>query len=157
MRKFYPHLKILLTVLLIVFVISSLTGGDISSADMQTVAGQVVKGTKFEQMSPAENRIIKRFYGLNANDYESVVLYAPGDNMDVHELLLVKLKDLSQQKTVEDAVGKRLETQLNSFEGYGAEQVALLNKSVTIVKGNYIFFMVDEDAAKAQKAFLKSL
>lgn len=55
------------------------------------------------------------------------------------------------------AVQKRLETQLKSFEGYGAEQVALLKAHVLEVRGNYIFYMVGEKAADAQKVFLESL
>ena len=82
---------------------------------------------------------------------------APKDNMDVNELLIVKLKDTSQSKAVESAIRQRLDTQLKSFEGYGAEQTALLEAHKLQVKGNYIFFMVGDRAAAAQKAFLKSL
>ena len=77
--------------------------------------------------------------------------------MDAEELLIVQLKDVSQQETVKAAIDARLETQKNSFEGYGVEQYALLEKSVVDVEGNYILFVVNEQAAKAQSAFLQAL
>lgn len=100
--------------------------------------------------------MVKRFYGLNPGDYESVVLYAPADNMDVQELLVVKLKESSQRAEVEAAIQGRLDTQLKSFEGYGAEQTALLEAHVLRVKGNYVFYIVHERAAEAGAAFEKS-
>ena len=71
--------------------------------------------------------------------------------------MIVQLKDVSQQETVKAAIESRLETQKNSFEGYGMEQFALLEKSVVDVEGNYILFVVNEQAAKAQSAFLQAL
>ena len=79
------------------------------------------------------------------------------DWMDAHELFLVKLKDSSQKKQVQDAIQERLDTQLKSFEGYGAEQTALLNKHVFLEKGNFVLYVVGEHASDAQKVFVKSL
>ena len=142
MKKYMSYIKIALTVLLVVFILVD-TGKDASSnAEIEDVSAQVVKAAKLSEETPAGNRMVKRFYGLNPGDYEGVVLYAPKDNMDVNELLIVKLKDTSQSKAVESAIRQRRDTQLKSFEGYG---------------GNYIFFMVGDRAAAAQKAFLKSL
>ena len=108
-------------------------------------------------MEAAEARMVKRFYGLNPKDYEGAVLYAPIDNMDAHEMLLVKLKDSSQKKQVQDAILERLDTQLKSFQGYGAEQTALLNKHVLLERGNFVLYVVGEHASDAQEAFVKSL
>ena len=77
--------------------------------------------------------------------------------MDAEELLIVKLKDTSQAEAVETAINKRLETQKNSFEGYGIEQYDLLEKHVLDVQGNYILYVVHTDAAKADQAFRDSL
>lgn len=157
MKKYYTHIKIALVVFLLVFIIADMCRDGISKAKIETVTADTVKAAGMEELSPAENRMVKRFYGLNPNDYEGAVLYAPQDNMDVHELFIVKLKDVSQKEEVEAAIQERLDTQMKSFEGYGAEQVALLNKHVLVVKGNYVFYMVGEKAKDAQAAFLHSL
>ena len=149
--------KYILILLLTVFVMSLLGSGDISSAKMENVAGKVIQAVGTEELSEADNRMVKRFYGINANDYENVVLYVSDSNMEVEELLIVKLKDTAQSEEVEAAIDKRLNKQLESFEGYGPEQCKLLNDHVLDVKGNYILYVVDKNAKAADKAFQKSL
>lgn len=156
-KKHFTHIKKVFIILLAVFILFDLFGDRTSKADINAVADETAKAAGFDDMTRAENRMIKRFYGVNPKEYEGAVLYAPQDNMDVHELFIVKLKDVSQQETIERAIEERLDTQIKSFEGYGAEQVALLKKHVLEVKGNYVFYMVGENAQVARKAFLNSL
>lgn len=129
----------------------------VSSASIETVAEKVTQACSLTSAVQADNRMFKRLYGLNASDYEGVVLYSPTSNMDVQELLIVKLKDLSQSAQVEAAVQARLQSQLDSFEGYGVEQYKLLQDHALQVRGNYIFYLVHPDAKKGEQAFLKSL
>lgn len=157
MKRYATYIKYILTVLLLVFIIIDVSGDKISKTDFETVKKNVNKVSGFADVPEAENRTIKRFYSLDPSDYEGIVLYAPQDDMAVDEMLIVKLKDISQQEMVEQAVEQRLDTQLKSFEGYGAEQVALLKKHVLNIEGNYIFYMVGENTQEAQKVFLDSL
>ena len=124
---------------------------------LKDVTAAVTKTLDTKAMQESDAQMIKRLYGLNPADYEGITLYYPVTNMDAEELLIVQLKDVSQQETVKAAIDARLETQKNSFEGYGVEQYALLEKSVVDVEGNYILFVVNEQAAKAQSAFLQAL
>lgn len=151
----WRYLRIGLAFLLVVFILLDLWGGHVKDADMDLVIEQVTKAAGMEGSKPAEARMVKRFYGLNPGDYESVVLYAPADNMDARELLIVKLKSSSQREEVEDAIGQRLDVQLKSFDGYGAEQTALLEAHVLRTKGNYVFYIVHERAQEAGAAFEK--
>ncbi len=153
----YHYIKYALAAVLLIFVILDMVNDPVSSAKIETVAENVVKAAEFQGMEVAEARMVKRFYGLNPKDYEGAVLYAPIDNMDAHEMLLVKLKDSSQKKQVQDAILERLDTQLKSFQGYGAEQTALLNKHVLLERGNFVLYVVGEHASDAQEAFVKSL
>ncbi len=153
----YHYIKYALAAVLLIFVILDMVNDPVSSAKIDTVAENVVKAAEFQGMEVAEARMVKRFYGLNPKDYEGAVLYAPIDNMDAHEMLLVKLKDSSQKKQVQDAILERLDTQLKSFQGYGAEQTALLNKHVLLERGNFVLYVVGEHASDAQEAFVKSL
>ena len=157
MKDFLSYIKWGLVILLLVFIGFDLKSDDISMTKIEDVEKAVVKAAEPEGTEPAQNRIFKRFYGLNAKDYEGVVLYAPQDTMDAEELLIVKLSDRSQSKAVKAAIEERLETQKKSFEGYGAEQTRLLEDHVLEVKGNYIFYMVGENAEEARAAFLDSL
>lgn len=153
MKRYATYIKYALTILVLVFIIVDVNGDKISTSDIETVKNEVNKVSGFANIPEAENRTIKRFYGLDPSEYEGIIAYVPQDDMAVDEMVIVKLKDTSQQEVVEQALEQRVDTQLKSFEGYGAEQVAILKKHVLNVEGNYIFYMVGENTKEAQKAF----
>ena len=133
-------------------------GNSISGADPHEVAQAVTDVIDMENMLEADNQMIKRFYGLDPSEYDGCILYYPNTNMMAEEVLIVKLKDTQQQQAVTDAIEARLQTQKNTFEGYGVEQFDLLtNHSVVEVRGNYILFVVSSNAEAAQKAFRGAL
>ena len=133
-------------------------GNTVSNADPVEVAEAVVETIDMENMLEADNQLIKRFYGLDPASFEGCILYYPTTNMMAEEVLIVKLKDMSQQAQVRAAIEKRIETQTTTFEGYGVEQFELLtNNAVIEVRGNFILFIVNADSAEAQKAFLKAI
>ena len=133
-------------------------GNTVSNADPLEVAEAVVETIDMENMLEADNQLIKRFYGLDPASFEGCILYYPTTNMMAEEVLIVKLKDMSQQEQVRTAIEKRIETQKTTFEGYGVEQFELLeNNAVIEVRGNFILFVVNADSAEAQKAFLKAI
>lgn len=110
------------------------------------------------EVQQADNRMIRRLYGLNPADYAGVSLYYPSTNMGAEELLLVKLSDESQKDAVLAAVETRLETQKNSFDGYGVEQTALLNEHALIeTRGVYVLFVVCQNARAVRQAVLDVL
>ena len=147
--------------IVIVIILSLGVGGgsnSVSKADPQEVAAAVTAEIDMSQMLPGANQLIKRFYGLDPAAYEACILYYPATNMMAEELLIVKLKDTSQQEAVRKAAEKRIETQKTTFEGYGVEQFEMLsNNAVIEVRGNYVLFVVNANSAQAKKAFLKAL
>ena len=133
-------------------------GNTVSNADAQEVAEAVIDTIDMENMLEADNQLIKRFYGLDPSAFESCILYYPTTNMMAEEVLIVKLKDMSQQDQVRAAIEARIETQKNTFEGYGVEQFEMLtNNAVIEVRGNFILLVVNSNSAEAQKAFLKAI
>ncbi len=157
MINMWEGMKYACILAVIVFIASLMLGEASSSAPIDKVESAVTAAMDLSGMEKASNRMMKRLYGLNANDYEGAVLYISTFNMDVEELLIVKVKETSQAETVSAAAQSRKETQLTNFDGYGVEQCQLLNDSVLNVKGNYILFVVSPDAKEAEKAFLGSL
>lgn len=129
----------------------------VSGAGFEDVRKAVLDELTLDDMQLADAQMVRRLYGFAPSDFEDCTLYYPATNMGAREVLLVKLSDLSQQKSVADAIETRKQTQMKSFEGYGIEQYDLLSRSVTEVQGNYILFVVHENAAAARQAFLKAL
>lgn len=150
-------LKWLFVAALCVFLYFMLSANRESRAAFSDVQEAVISAANLTPMAEGDNQTLKRLYGLSASDYENVLLYYPTTNMGAEELLLIQLKDLSQQQAVKDAIESRLDTQKKSFDGYGVDQYAMLEKAVVEVQGNYILLVVANDPAPVRKAFLGAL
>lgn len=150
-------IRIAMVAALLIFFIVFQVGNKSSNASLESVSENVVGTLDLEGMQESNNRMFQKFYGLDAEDYEGVTLYSPASNMDAQELLIVKLKDTSQAEAVTEAINSRLETQMNSFEGYGIKQYAMLEDHVLDVQGNFILYVVHPNAGSADEAFRNSL
>ena len=150
-------LKWLFVAALCVFLYFMLSANRECRAVFSDVQEAVISAADLTPMAEGDNQTFKRLYGLSASDYENVLLYYPTTNMGAEELLLIQLKDLSQQQAVKDAIESRLDTQKKSFDGYGVDQYAMLEKAVVEVQGNYILLVVANDPAPVRKAFLGAL
>ena len=150
-------LKWLFVAALCVFLYFMLSANRESRAAFSDVQEAVISAADLTPMAEGDNQTFKRLYGLSASDYENILLYYPTTNMGAEELLLIQLKDLSQQQAVKDAIESRLDTQKKSFDGYGVDQYAMLEKAVIEVQGNYILLVVANDPAPVRKAFLGAL
>ena len=149
--------KWLSLVLVLVFIGSLLLSGKESAAAFADVEAAVTGSAVLDEMQQADNQMVKRLYSLDPGDYEGVALYYPTTNMGAEEILLVKLKSTAQQETVKAAIDARLDRQLSTFDGYGVTQCEMLEKSVTLIKGNYILFIVAADTAPVVSAFQGAL
>lgn len=130
----------------------------ISDADPAEVEAAVTAQLDMTSMLKADNQMVKRLYGLDPASFESCILYYPNTNMMAEEVLILKLKDTSQQEAVRTAIEARVETQKTTFDGYGVEQYALLTENCIIdIRGNYVLFVVNADCAKARDAFADAL
>lgn len=149
--------RYIMVIVLIVFMVRTQMGSPLSNADPETVVQNIASVCDLSIMNKGDNRMLRRFYGLDANDYASVTLYTPPTNMDAEEFLLIKLNDVSQTDYVVNAINTRLTTQMNTFDGYGVSQYKLLQDHVLDVRGNFILYLVHADAAKGDQAYINSL
>lgn len=149
--------KWLSLVLVLVFIASLLVSGKESAAAFSDVEAAVTEAAQLDGMLLGDHQMIKRLYGLEPGDYEGITLYYPTTNMGAEEILLVKLRSTSQQDAVKAAIDARLSTQLSNFDGYGISQCEMLERSVTLVQGNYILLIVAEDTAPVVSAFQGAL
>ncbi len=111
----------------------------------------------FDGMGQATALDFKRIFGLNAEDYEGVEYFKPISQMDVEELLIVRLASDDQAEALEEAVEERVDSQKTSFDGYGAAQCALLEKAIVKTRGNFLFYCVSPDAEQYYQAFLDAM
>ena len=155
---FYEFARWMVVAAAVIALIAMFGGNTVSSANPEAVRDAVTAQIDMTNMLEGDNQLVKRFYGLDPANYEACYLYYPTTNMMAEELLIVKLKDMSQQDAVRATVEARIQTQKNTFEGYGVEQFEMLsNNAVVEVRGNYILFVVNGNSAAALDAFLDAL
>ncbi len=137
----------------------ALTGCSSVNDDLtaQDIQDYIVEKDLIEHMEETGTKGLKRYYGLNASDFESVVLYTPESSMAVDEMLIVKVKDKSQIEALEDTIDTRINSQLQNFGGYGPEQCALVNNYELKTEGRYVFFAISEKAEELKEAFKESI
>lgn len=149
--------KYVVTAAIIIYIAVILAYKGESKVPFEKVAANVEKAADTSLMKKGNAQTFKKLYGLNAKDYDGVMLYSAKSAMGAEELLVLRLKDASQTEVTEKAVEKRLEDRKKVFEGYGVNQMKLLQNAVYTTRGNYIFLAVSSDAQKFQKAFTGSL
>ena len=149
--------KYLMVIALIAYVVFLISREGNNTASVDTIEKNITKSVSVKGMKKATAQDLKKYYGLNANDYDGTMLYIPDDVMSVNEILVVKVKDESQVESVESAVEERLSTQKKSFEGYGVEQTKLLRSAIEESKGYYVLLAVSKDADRIDAAFKKSI
>ena len=155
---FFEAGRWLSAILALILLISMFGGNTVSNADPADVVQEVTAVLDMSSMLEGDNQMIKRFYGIDPSAFEACYFYYPNTNMMAEELLIIKLKDVSQQDAVRQAVEQRIETQKTTFEGYGVEQFALLSDHAVVeIRGNYVLFVVNAASAEALKAFRGAL
>ena len=148
-----------LAVLLLVFaVLFNGNKAKISASDAKEVFDSVCAAVDTSEMQEGDRVMIKRLYGLDADEYEGCYLLYPDTNMGAEEILLVKFAEGTDTQALLAAVDRRIEAQKTSFDGYGIEQYELLTKhAVTELAGNFLLFVVSKNDTDAVKAFREAL
>lgn len=131
--------------------------GTVRNVDFGKLQADVEAAAEVSGLNQENAQLLRRFYGLNAGELVHWILYTAQDNMSVEELLLVECSSESQAEQVLEAARERKATQIKNFEGYGPEQVQLLNQSVLRSDGVYVLFAVSDQAAEIKKAYRKDL
>ena len=148
--------KALLAALLVVM-LAAMIHGSTWKADFEELEERVETGLNLSGMQKGDEQLLRRLYGLSAGELKHWVLYTAQDNMDVEELLLVEAAEEGQVSQIRQAIEKRVETQKNNFEGYGPEQLKLIEGYVLWESDPYLLFVISENAEAAKSGFVKGL
>lgn len=130
---------------------------DPQQADFSVLREQAEQAMDLTGMRQADAQLLRRLYGLNGGELADWALWTSEDNMAVEELLLAECVSEAQAEQVREALEARRSTQIQNFEGYGPEQVRLLEDSIVEVRGVYVLFVVSEQAREVKDAFLSVL
>ncbi|MBC8530023.1 DUF4358 domain-containing protein [Christensenellaceae bacterium NSJ-44] len=153
MKHNFLFIKIGLMAFIAVFLILICTSGNYADKPMEQIASVLSQAEGMDGLKAGAAGDLRRYYNLEEEDLEGFMLCLPASPMDADELLVVKMKDEQQASAVEQAILQRQASQKASFEGYGAQQTALLNGYVLEIKGRYAFYAVSPYAQGWQSLF----
>jgi hypothetical protein len=150
--------KFTVLVFILILALSCFGCQSVEQATLSQVEADLLAASQnLSGMEKGNGKALKRYYGLNINDYQETLIYVPANYMDVSEILVIKVKDPLQLDLIEEAVDTRNAMQQQSFGGYGPEQVALLDNYEFKIIGNTLFYCVSPDASTLKDTFIESI
>lgn len=153
----FSVVKYLALALIVVFLFKISSSGRVSNADFTTVSNAVVAAADLTNMLEGDDQMIRQIYDLDPTAFDGMTLYYPSSTLGAEELLLVKLKDLSQQEAVKNVMEERISSRKDAFAGYAPEQYDQLDHGIVEVQGNYLLLIVGNDPDAVRRAFLGAL
>lgn len=146
-------IKVVFIVVLIVFLGAVYSMNDARNVPMDKINDVLLEKTDLGELKKCNTRELLEFIGLDYSKYSEVLYYKSRVALDVTELAIIKAKDKNDLNNVEDAVEKRISSQINTYQDYGPKQVNQLKNAVITKRGRYLFYCVAEDPEKYEEVF----
>lgn len=145
--------EILIVICLMSFIVFISRQNNYVDIDASDILDNIVEVVDIGDMEEFTNSDIKKDFGVNANDYASIVYYGHQSVMNSETVLIVKLADESQAQDIMDIIDTQKESNMQMFKSYAPEQYKLLSESILEQKGSYILYVVSENAGDIERAF----
>lgn len=120
---------------------------------VKEIDDKIKKACDISNLKEADAAKLKKFYDIDSSELDEFVLYTAPSNIKADEIAILKVKDANNVSKIKDKVAKRLENQSTSFKDYLPNEYAIIQKNVLKTKGNYVLFIISNDAAKIDNAF----
>ncbi|WP_141499633.1 DUF4358 domain-containing protein [Paenibacillus luteus] len=103
---------------------------------------------KIEQPSLIEmtGDMVKQMYYFDPALLEEYTIMSPMMNVKTNEVAIFKVKDAKDITSVEAGIKKRAEDIQKTFETYLQDQYENAKNYKLVTKGNYVFFVISENA-----------
>lgn len=157
MKTVYQICMGVIFVCLIAFVGASFRTPAISDAVYEDVLANSTKDIDLSNLVLQDNQAMRQFLGLDPSLYEQIVYYKVDDPMQASEYVIVKFKDPKDANGFKEAIEKRINEQINLYQGYAPEQVQLLENHILDIQANYGFYAVGSFSKQMHEQFLSSL
>ena len=150
--------EILCVAVLLLFVLA-MTGqkGRVSDASAADVGKAVSAAAGLAQLETRGGKAFQKEFGLDPQQFDGGYYAASDDVMEVRELLVVRLKDSAAATSLLEQLKQRVEQKIVLFEGYAAEQTALLKNYKLVQRGNFVLYTVCDAPSDAVRAFRAAL
>lgn len=156
MKVFRKELFIKITMLLFlgIYLFVIYTSNNAKNIPMETIITSMETDSTITSLAKRGRTDLKRYYQIEESNTDGYLFYKALSPMAVEECFIVKASSKQQAENFRESAESHLESQKGIFEGYGTDQMGLLNKAVVEIKGNYVFYMCGADAAQWRENFL---
>ncbi|UNT95061.1 DUF4358 domain-containing protein [Allobaculum mucilyticum] len=147
-----------LAIVLAVFWGSTLFSGRITSLNsFDSVQGPVVTHVSSDAYPKQDTLALRRYYGLDPNEFQNSAVYRLSNAMSARELVIVQFGDRQAAQDFESAMKERAKSQSDIFAGYAPEEAQLAENALLNVQGNYALFYVGDHPEQVNDTFMESL
>lgn len=123
---------------------------DLSTKEMVDQMVAKVEQPALMELQPEQ---VIDFYNLDTGKLEDFSIRIPMMNVKTNEIAIMKVKDTNDIAEVEAAVKERAEAVQKQFETYLPDQYENAKNYKVVTKGNYVLFVISEQADELVKVF----
>lgn len=128
----------------------------VKTANMPAIESNLEENLNLDFVNVGDEKTLKNLYYINRNEIEDFISYAPKSNMEVEEILVLKVKKTTDISEIKSKISKRLEKQGESFKNYRPEKYNIIENAVLEEEGQYLIFIVSENASSIHKIIKNS-
>ncbi|WP_242969077.1 DUF4358 domain-containing protein [Peptostreptococcus russellii] len=127
----------------------------VKDVDFAALRSNISKNIDTSELYIGNEQDLRKLYGINQNEIENYVSFAPKSNMDANEILVVKCNSEYSDIVMKKVQG-RVDSQSNSFKNYAPDQYKIISSSELKKKGDYIYFVSAKDVNAVDNIIKKS-
>ena len=126
---------------------------DIAAAekDLQAIYAQMEP--QLPEMMALSDSMMLDLLGIKAEFCTQALVYICADGLQVDEIWLIKAADAESMSTLKTLAQNRLESQKVIYQSYAPDQYAILEQGEIRTEGDYLCFIVSQDAGKLADIF----
>lgn len=121
---------------------------DVAMSDVTRIIEEYATNSSLKK---EDKKYIRKHYKLEEQDYQDMILYVRNSLMEADEFAVIKEEDKTKRSFIKQQMEQRMRNKLKSFEGYGAQQSALIKAGYVFEKGNYVILVVNQKASEFKK------
>ena len=147
-------IKTAMVLFLSVYLILLYTSDSAKNVPMDEISAEMVADTSISVLKKRGRTDLRRYYQVDEASVDGYLFYKAESPMSVDEIFIVKALNKTQAATLLESAQSHLDAQKKIFEGYGTDQMALLNSAVVEKKGNYVYYICGSNASELRSRFL---
>lgn len=119
--------------------------------DIEAIYAQIEP--QLPEMMKISDSMMLDLLGIKAEFCTQALVYICADGLQVDEIWLIKAADAESMSTLKTLAQNRLESQKVIYQSYAPDQYAILEQGEIRTEGDYLCFIVSQDAGKLADIF----